>query len=134
MNRGVRQLVRQRAGNRCEYCHLPQEAAPLARFHVEHVIPRQHGGGDDEDNLCLSCARCNFSKGPNLTGIDFDSGKVAMLFHPRRQNWRRHFRWDGPLLVGITRTGRATIAVLDINHPQRVELRDRLLEQGEALP
>ena len=133
MNRAVRNLVRTRASNRCEYCHLPQESAPLGRFHVEHIIPKQHGGDDDEDNLCLSCARCNLNKGPNLAGVDGETGQVAMLFHPRRQNWRRHFRWDGPLLVGVTKTGRATIAVLDINHPQRAELRARLLEQGESL-
>src|SRR5215211_294900 len=61
----IRELVRGRAGNRCEYCHLPQEALPFATFHVEHIIATQHGGSDDETNLALSCDRCNFSKGPN---------------------------------------------------------------------
>jgi hypothetical protein len=30
------------------------------------------------------------------------------------------------VLVGLTATGRATIAVLDINHPQRIQLRREL--------
>ena len=37
------------------------------------------------------------------------------LFNPRRQKWDRHFRWDGPLLVGRTAIGRTTIRVLQIN-------------------
>jgi hypothetical protein len=34
-------------------------------------------------------------------------------------------------LVGRTQIGRATIAVLDINDPQRVELRQALMYEGE---
>lgn len=133
ISRALRNLVRERAGNCCEYCHLPQEFAPLVRFHVEHVLPKQHGGGDNANNLCLSCARCNLHKGPNLTGIDPDTGKIALLFNPRRQTWKRHFEWDGAILAGLTKTGRATIAVFAINHPQRIKLREKLLDQGEIL-
>ena len=52
------------------------------------------------------------------------------LFHPRRQQWHRHFRWDGPVLVGRTQTGRATIRVLAINAPDRVEHREGLIAEG----
>ncbi len=55
MDAGTRRLVRERAGERCEYCRLPQSALPLARFHIEHVIARQHRGGDGPGNLALSC-------------------------------------------------------------------------------
>jgi hypothetical protein len=55
------------------------------------------------------------------------------LFHPRRQSWKRHFEWYGPVLVGRTQTGRATIAVLDINEPERLDLRRTLIERGEWL-
>lgn len=41
MDGAVRNLVRQRAGNRCEYCRLPQ-AAVDATFHVDHIIAQQH--------------------------------------------------------------------------------------------
>jgi hypothetical protein len=34
-------------------------------------------------------------------------------------------------LVGRTPVGRATIAVLDINNPRRVELRQLLMDEGE---
>ena len=130
MARSVRQLVRQRAGRRCEYCHLPDLDVSLPLFHVEHVIARKHGGADDPGNLCWSCHRCNLSKSSNLAGIDGTTGRLVRLFHPRRQLWKRHFRWRGATVVGITATGRATVAVLDMNNPQRVELRQHLIDAG----
>jgi hypothetical protein len=44
--------------------------------------------------------------------------------------WTRHFRWDGPFLVGRTRVGRATIAVLQMNHEERIEVRQTLIDEG----
>jgi hypothetical protein len=54
MDEVTRNLVRQRAGNRCEYCGLPQAQSPLARLHVEHILPKKHGGTDAPDNLALA--------------------------------------------------------------------------------
>jgi len=47
MDQGLREVVRRRAGDACEYCRLAQQATPLIAFHVEHIVSRQHGGGDD---------------------------------------------------------------------------------------
>jgi 5-methylcytosine-specific restriction endonuclease McrA len=65
----VKDLVRQRAGDRCEYCGLRQKHSHLAH-HIEHIVAKQHGGTDELGNLALACHRCNLRKGPNLTGID----------------------------------------------------------------
>lgn len=62
----TRRNVRERAHEACEYCRMLQEEIPYARFHIEHVISRQHDGTDDFENLALSCHWCNFNKGPNL--------------------------------------------------------------------
>jgi len=43
------------------------------RFHVEHIVSRQHGGTDDPSGPALACDRCNAYKGPNLTSIDPDT-------------------------------------------------------------
>ena len=131
MTRSLRRLVRHRANDRCAYCHLPAHAAPASTFHVEHVIAKQHGGSDHFDNRCWSCHRCNLHKGPNLSGRDPLTQKVVRLFDPRRQSWKRYFEWLEAVLVGRTQTGRATIAVLDINDPQRVQLRQTLMDEGE---
>ena len=131
MKRSLRQFVRERAGQRCEYCRLPDNAAPAANFHLEHVIAKQHGGSDGPDNRCWSCHRCNLKKGPNLSGCDPLTDNVVRLFHPRRQRWTRHFKWIGAVLIGRTQTGRTTVAVLDINDPRRVQLRQTLMDQDE---
>lgn len=70
MNERTKARVRERAGYRCEYCHLSQDDSPLAALHIEHIIPRAHGGTDHLDNLALACIDCNLHKGPNLTGLD----------------------------------------------------------------
>jgi hypothetical protein len=133
MRRSLRPFVRERAGGHCEYCQLPDTAIPAALFHVEHIVAKQHRGSDQPSNRCWCCHRCNSKKGPNLSGRDPVTGHTVLLFNPRWQLWRRHFRWMGPILVGRTQTGRATIAVLDINEPQRVQLRRALSDQGEWL-
>src|SRR5438876_11654203 len=74
-----RASVQERAGYRCEYCQLHQEDSPLAVLHVEHIIPRIHGGTDDLDNLALACIDCNLHKGPNLTGVDPETGAVRTV-------------------------------------------------------
>jgi len=66
----LRNLVRTRASDRCEYCRIPQAATPFLRLQLEHIIARQHGGLSAESNLAWSCRHCNLHKGPNLTGID----------------------------------------------------------------
>jgi hypothetical protein len=55
MDERLRQTVRERAGYRCEYCCLPQDAEPFFAYHVEHIVARQHGGRDDSGNLALAC-------------------------------------------------------------------------------
>ena len=114
---------RERAGNRCEYCKLPQEDSPLAALHVEHILPRFHGGGDDLDNLALACIDCNLHKGTNLTGVDPQTNQVTELFHPRRQRWEDHFAWRGNYVVGKTAVGRTTIRVLNMNSEDQLALR-----------
>jgi 5-methylcytosine-specific restriction endonuclease McrA len=104
MDAATSQFVRQRAGYRCEYCHLPQEFSGL-RFHVEHIVARQHRGGDTTDNLALACPECNLHKGTNLNGVDPDTGKVTPLFHPRRDNWEDHFTLVDGCIGGETPVG-----------------------------
>jgi len=129
MDDQTRQFVRLRAKSRCEYCHLPQ-AGHDERFSVDHVRPRKHGGDDTVENLAFSCLRCNLFKGPNLAGIDPDSDQMVPLFDPRRQAWQDHFRWNGPVIVGLTPEGRASVSVMRMNAVERVRLRQALIIEG----
>ena len=115
--------MRERAGNRCEYCQLHQDDSPLAVLHIEHLIPRIHGGTDDLENLALACIDCNLHKGTNLTGIDPETNRVTPLFHPRRERWDEHFAWRGLYLVGRTDVGRVTVRVLQMNAEDQLAVR-----------
>ena len=119
----TRQLVKARAGNRCEYCRLHQDQEPYYRFHIEHIIAQQHRGGDDPANLALSCHHCNSRKGTNLSAVDPQTGNIVRLFDPRRQNWSRHFRLVQRRVVGITECGRASVTLLGMNQRSRIALR-----------
>jgi len=131
MDPDVRELVRTRASNACEYCRIPQEATPVIPFHVEHIVSRQHGGTDDPATLALACDRCNAYKGPNLTSIDPDSGVMVALFNPRQDVWTDHFVLRHGHIVGLTSTGRATTRLLNMNAARRVELRLEWLKEAD---
>jgi hypothetical protein len=133
MERALQALVWQRANGRCEYCQLSQEQDDLT-FAIDHIIAKKHRGADRAGNLCLACFACNNHKGANISGVDSITKKIVPLFNPRRHRWHRHFRWDGPVLVGLTAIGRATVVVLEINLDYRVDLREGLIEEGVFPP
>ena len=129
MRRDLDRRVRLRARDRCEYCRMPA-GFDVVPFQVDHIIARQHGGETVFENLALSCAYCNAHKGPNLSGIDPKTKRIARLFHPLKDAWRGHFRFRGPRIVGTTSIGRATVAVLGMNDAVNVSLRAALIEEG----
>src|SRR5688572_19074030 len=102
----------------------------MDRFQIEHVIPKQHGGGDEPANLALACQHCNLHKGTNLAGIDPQDRQIVPLFNPRRDNWETHFEWRGIRVAGLTAAGRVTVEVLQMNATPRLELRAELLSGG----
>ncbi len=134
MKRSVRVQVRARAGRRCEYCQLHESDWPLFSFHVEHIVAKKHHGDDALDNLAWACLGCNLGKSSNLSGRDILTGRVVVLFNPRRQRWSRHFAWDDAALAGLTPCGRVTVDVLNINEPDRVKIRALLILAGRFPP
>jgi hypothetical protein len=128
----LRAAVVQRARSRCEYCRLSQDSQ-VATFPVDHVIPVACGGRTELGNLALACPRCNSRKWVHFEAIDPDSGLVVPLFDPRRQAWADHFRWvaaDPAVVEALTPTGRAAVALLDLNGPQHLTIRRLLATLG----
>lgn len=123
MDAATAQQVRERAGGRCEYCRLPEKFSSL-RFHIEHIIARQHGGPDSLDNLALACPECNYHKGPNLTGRDPDTGEIEPLFHPRKDKWEEHFAVVNARISGKTPVGRTTVWLLEMNTEEKMRWRE----------
>lgn len=108
--RSLRQRVMAEFRNRCAYCHTPT-AITGARLVIDHIIPEAAGGQTVLENLCLACHSCNEFKGARIEILDTLTGEHVPLFHPRQQQWRRHFRWsrDSSKIIGLTPTGRATV-------------------------
>jgi hypothetical protein len=124
----VREVWR-RARHCCEYCRMPQEYDDTP-FEIDHIIAKKHSGRTIDSNLSLSCFYCNSFKGSDIASRDAKTRKLTPLFNPRRHAWTRHFRWSGAYLVGRTAVGRVTVALLNINDPLRVELREGLIDEG----
>lgn len=106
------------------------ELYSAAPFSVEHIIARQHGGRDHPSNLAYACDRCNLHKGPNIAGLDPDTGHLTRLFNPRTDDWNEHFIWSGHILMGRTPIGRTTVHVLAMNHPVARAVRAALMAEG----
>jgi hypothetical protein len=126
---GLREVVVQRAGNRCEYCRLAQESQ-VATFPVDHVIPVVRDGPTESENLALACTACNTAKWTHVDAQDPETGQFVRLFDPRTQDWSEHFRWletDPTRIEPLTVEGRATIALLDLDSPSRRQIRRWLI-------
>jgi hypothetical protein len=120
-----RPIVVARAGGACEYCRL-LEAATGVTFHVEHVLPRTHGGMTVLDNLALSCPGCNLTKGDRVSARD-RRGREQPLFNPRAfqswlLGWHLHFVLDHEtgLISARTPIAEATVDALRMNDANRL--------------
>ena len=127
-----RDAVVRRAGNRCEYCQLLAQLQ-VGGFEVDHIVPRSRGGQTDWANVALACPHCNARKWAHVEGEDPASGQQVALFNPRTQRWEDHFQWAAQssfAIVGLSAQGRATIARLQMNHPDLVNIRRLLATLG----
>ena len=114
--------VHERAGEQCEYCRMHQ-CLQGATFHVEHIVPSSHGGGDDLTNLALACPGCNLKKSDQLHAPDPLTGTLVPVFNPRADRWQDHLAWSGYKVVALTAVGRALISAFDLNHERRQRIR-----------
>jgi len=71
--------VKERAQGVCEYCRLP-EACQRVPFQIDHIIAEQHEGATVFENLANACLRCNKRKGPNVAGVNSNTGEIVRLF------------------------------------------------------
>ena len=128
----VRAVVVARAGDRCEYCHLPTRGQ-VATFPVDHIHPQTAGGDNDPANLALACPSCNGHKWAATEAVDPTTGTPVRLFNPRSDAWDDHFGWSA-VSVGqvVTKTaiGRATVDRLRINGTDLIALRRLLAGLG----
>ena len=123
----LRRQVVERAGERCEYCLMPQSASAFPH-EPDHIVPLQHGGETNADNLALACFRCNRHKGPNVGSFDPETGALVPFYNPRVDSWKYHFRLEGALIQPLTPQARVTVKILRLNDELRVQERERLIK------
>ncbi len=129
ISRSTKKLVIERASNRCEYCRVPEFLSSFD-FHIEHIIGLQHGGPNSLNNLAYCCSPCNWKKGPNISTVLAFGGEIIPLFNPRTQNWFEHFEIKEGKLIALTDTGQATIKLLELNLPMKIEERFEMMLAG----
>jgi len=130
-NAEVREVVRLRAHNACEYCLMTTET----RFHVDHIIPPDlwdlyiigrlasvptrsgRNGPNHIDNYGWSCPLCNEAKGQQV--VRHVGRTLACFFDPRYDHWPEHFSFfegsDYLYVSGTSLEGRATELGLGLN-------------------
>ena len=121
----LRRLVAARANGLCEYCLIHEEDTFLG-CQIEHIISEKHGGLTNEDNLAYACVFCNRFKGTDLGSIHPQTRQLVRFFNPRTDRWSEHFRLDGVDIVPLTATGEVTVAILEMNHIDRLLEREQL--------
>lgn len=135
VSQAIRQMVRQRAGGLCEYCHA-DERWQFVRFTLDHITPQSAGGTDELENLALACRNYNERRSDRQEAADPETGRAVVLFDPRRHTWAEHFAWsiDRIHIVGLTPSGRATAMLLDLNDDRHdgiaLRIRQRDLDDG----
>ena len=73
-----RKNIIRRDGHQCQYCGSKE-----GPFTVDHIMPRNRGGGDSWENLVCACMKCNCQKG-NKTPHE---ANMPLLREPRRPGY-----------------------------------------------
>jgi HNH endonuclease len=129
ISESLRLQVFERAQFCCEYCKMPQ-AYSLFSFQVDHIISLKHGGTTIFENLALSCAFCNSSKGPDLGTFLENPDELIRFFNPRKDVWNEHFELENTLILPISQKGAATLKILAFNDVDRIMERQILINAG----
>ena len=72
-----RQNLLERDDYRCQYCG---KSLPNKELNMDHVIPRDRGGGTSWENVVISCIRCNSKKSNRLP----KEAGMRLLKEPKR--------------------------------------------------
>ena len=117
--KALKQLIREQAVRRCEYCGVHEDDCVLSH-RPDHIVARKHGGETVLENMAWSCFWCNAHKGTDLASVDPETGRIVRLFGPRRDHWDEHFQIRDGRIIPLTAIGRVTVRLLQFNRPETV--------------
>lgn len=127
----LRERVRNRAYEVCEYCLIHERQAWYSH-QIDHIISRKHGGRTAFDNLALACGICNNAKGSDLGSLTRREGVLSRFYHPRNDQWTEHFCLnDDGVIDPLTETGEVTCRIFGFNTRERLLERRTLQRAGD---
>ncbi len=131
----LRRRVSEYFAHCCAYCRTAEHLT-VTIFEFEHILPQSAGGETVFENICFACPTCNRYKADRTLAIDPDTQLEVALFHPHRDTWQEHFVWNenATELLGLSATGRATIAALRMNRGQLIRVRRMWVAMDEHPP
>jgi len=127
LNSELRCLVVKRADNLCEYC-LISEHDTILGCAIDHIISIKHGGSSNIDNLAYCCVYCNRFKGSDIGSIILDTKEFVRFYHPRWNNWGKHFKLNNSTIEPLTNIGQVTAIILGFNDQSRLLERQLLID------
>jgi hypothetical protein len=127
----LRRQVRERAGECCEYCRIP-ESMTWAVHTIDPIIAEKHGGPTVADNLALAGTICNPWEGSDLASIDEQTGSIEPLFTRVGIAGPTTSSSSAAASSRVHPGGRATVRVLRFNDPDRVQERELLVAAGSV--
>jgi 5-methylcytosine-specific restriction endonuclease McrA len=81
---------------KCIHCQtritVPLDWDEPAHATLEHIVPRNHGGTDDLENLTVACRRCNHGKGRRLDQRRLDDATLARVIETLQARRRERLR------------------------------------------
>lgn len=125
----LRRFVRRRAGRCCEYC-LVHDSFATVPHEPDHIIARKHRGPTEPGSLAWACAAYNGQKGTDIASVDPETDRIVRLFHPRNDDWSRHFKLDGAVIMPLSPMGRVTEFLPQLNRFDRLASRRWLVKAG----
>lgn len=81
---------------KCIHCQrklvLRADGTPINGATLEHIVPKNHGGTDDLENLAIACARCNSEKGLRHDHKRSDDPKLREVIQRLQERRRKRLR------------------------------------------
>jgi hypothetical protein len=100
-------------------------------FQVDHIRSLKHNGDTVLSNLAYCCPDCNRYKGSDLGSfLGEDERSLVRFFNPRIDAWEDHFALEEGVIQAKSPHGSVTIAIFQLNSPQRILYRQALVESG----
>ena len=81
---------------KCIHCRrklaLFQDGRPIGGATLEHIVPKNHGGTDDVENLAIACSRCNSEKGLRHDHKHSNDPKLRQVIERLQVRRRQRYR------------------------------------------